>query len=128
MSHLVGFVDWSLAELTGRKDELITDPPLSQLMIFAGTSEGGLIVNGQVAVLRVRGGIRIGDILEYFAKLNDLASMAHKGALFAVRHCYIESESHWESEDSVVVLAAVAKKIMKGKLMGETEKGTKAVR
>jgi len=66
MSHLVGFVDWSLAELTGRKDELITDPPLSQLMIFAGTSEGGLIVNGRVAVLRVRGGIRVLDLRECF--------------------------------------------------------------
>jgi hypothetical protein len=99
LSHHLDFVkDLSLAELTGRKHEFIMDPPLSQAIIESGRFEGG---GAQVAVLRERGGIKIGDLLEYFGKLNDLAA-TYKSAAFAVRYYYNESDWEPESEGSVV--------------------------
>jgi hypothetical protein len=102
-SHLLDFVrDFSLTELTAWRHEFITDPPLSQLMIHAGASEVEVSVNGQVATLRVREGIRFGDLLEYFGKLDAVASIAHKSASFAVR--YYPNTSDDDSEGSAVVI------------------------
>jgi hypothetical protein len=93
-SYLVTFIkDFSLAELAGRKQEFITDPPLSQLLIASGRFEGG---GTQVAVLCERGGIRIGDLLEYFGRLNDVAA-TYKSASFAVHYCL--NESDWEIDE-----------------------------
>lgn len=93
-SYLVASIkDFSLAELAGRKHEFITDPPLSQLIIVSGRFEGG---GTQVAVLRERGGIRIGDLLEYFGRLNDVAA-TYKSASFAVHYCL--NENDWETDE-----------------------------
>ena len=99
LSHFVGFVEnLSLGELTERKHEFMTDPPLSQLMIHAGMFQ---CEESQVAVLRVRGGIRIGDLLEYFGKLNYLAPTFDRRASFAVRYHFDDSSEggdHGEDE------------------------------
>ena len=92
LGHSVDFVeDFSLAELTGRKYLFITDPPLSHVMIHAEVFDRQL-VDAQVANLRVRGGIRIEDLLEYFGKLKDSTPMAYKSASFAVRYYFDESK------------------------------------
>jgi hypothetical protein len=99
LSYLLYFAkNLSLAELTRRKREFITDPPLSQVMIHAGRFE---CEESQVAVLRVRGGIRIGDLLEYFGKLNYMAPTFSRSASFAVRYYNDESSEggdHGEDE------------------------------
>jgi hypothetical protein len=119
-THLLDFFkDISLTELTERRHEFITDPPLSQLMIHAGASELKVIVHGQVATLRVREGIRFGDLLEYFGKLDAVASIAHKSASFAVR--YYHNTSDDGSEGSAVVLGQVRE----GHVLDEAEGGEK---
>ncbi|KAM0692418.1 hypothetical protein Q7P36_008621 [Cladosporium allicinum] len=78
LGHSVDFVeDFSLAELTGRKYQFITDPPLSHVMIHAEVFDRQLM-DAQVANLRVREGIRIEDLLE--------------SASFAVRYYFDESK------------------------------------
>jgi hypothetical protein len=51
----------------GRK--FITIPPVTQVVMSARSGEDGAFEDGRVAILRVRGGIRVEDVLEYFKKL-----------------------------------------------------------
>jgi hypothetical protein len=94
LSHDVDFVTGlSLTELTGRKHQFISDPPMSHLMIHAEkTYERGEVVDCHVANLCVRGGIRIGDLIEYFEKLDGLLPMLYKYGRFAVRYYFNESD------------------------------------
>jgi hypothetical protein len=112
LSHHLDFVkDMSLAEITQRKHEFITDPPLSQAIIESGRFEGG---GAQVAVLRERGGIKIGDLLEYFSRLNDVAA-TYKSASFAVRYYFNESDWETEGEDDGEFKIIVMKKKKNGR-------------
>lgn len=52
------------------KHEFITHPPITQALICVNEALVGAFGNGQVASLRVRGGIKIGDLLEYLEKLD----------------------------------------------------------
>lgn len=66
---------------------------MSHLMIHAEkTYERGKVVDCQVANLYVRGGIRIGDLLEYFEKLDGSLPMLYKYGRFAVRYHFNESD------------------------------------
>lgn len=72
----------NLAELTTLEHEFITDPPITQVGMM---NQGG-------ATLRVREGIRVGDLLEYFAKMNPDGRLHFAFAMFAVAMERIETE------------------------------------
>lgn len=46
-----------------------TIPPITQVVMPTRSVEDGAFEDGRVAILRVRGGIRVEDVLEYFEKL-----------------------------------------------------------
>jgi hypothetical protein len=102
--HMTVEHHFSFADLAQRKHEFITIPPLSQVLMDAQVHQGE-----QLASLRVRTGICIGDLLEHFHKMNGLDNnmsyKTFKGASFANRHVYdwddCESETIWLGDSEV---------------------------
>jgi hypothetical protein len=81
---------WDAADLAMLGHEFVTDPPITQLAL----SDGG----GHVASLRVPGGIRVGDLLEYLPKVTQM-SYPHLFETWAVyaRPRYLGAEADVDS-------------------------------
>jgi hypothetical protein len=58
-----------MEDTTKCRRKFITIPPITQVVMSARSGEDGAFEDGRVAILRVRGGIRVEDVLEYFKKL-----------------------------------------------------------
>ena len=106
----------SFADIAERKNEFITIPPLSHALISVDVPG-----TDQIASLRVRTGIRVGDLVEHYRKMksfdNNMSSKTFRSASFAVRDYYDWSDC--ESLDSQITLCGGGE----GADHGETEVG-----
>jgi hypothetical protein len=77
--------------------EFITDPPITQVLIDEKLNRMGVVASGFAgAVLRVRGGIRVGDLLECLRKLDPNLTRTKLHAKYYVRFAW---QLQWTDED-----------------------------
>jgi hypothetical protein len=68
-----------LARLVQHQREFIHKPPVTQALMYSDGNE-----KGQSAILRVPGGIRVGDLLEYFNKMDRVAARPGQDLGFSI--------------------------------------------
>jgi hypothetical protein len=80
------------------ENEFITDPPITQVLIRENPNRMGVVASGfaEVAILRVRGGIRVGDLLECLRKLDPNLTRSKLHAKYYVRFAW---QLQWTDED-----------------------------
>jgi hypothetical protein len=77
--------------------EFITDPPITQVLICEKPNGCGVVASGFAgAILRVRGGIRVGDLLECLRKLDPNLTRTKLHAKYYVRFAW---QLQWTDED-----------------------------
>lgn len=67
------------SRLAAHERDFITSPPITQVMMKTGS-----LLTSSMAILRVRGGIRIGDLLEYCERTTAVLDLQCVVASFAV--------------------------------------------
>lgn len=89
---------YNAKKLYMHENEFITDPPITQVLICENPNRMGVVASGfaGVAILRVRGGIRVGDLLECLKKLDPNLTRTKLHAKYYVRFAW---QLQWTDED-----------------------------